>query len=263
MPLMTIIGCRMFEDEIVHLVEKDPQIDELIVIESEDIGTLIKKLDDIGRPYKIQTLEELPPRQRDQDNGKFTLAIDLMEFALDARPERLKEEVYRELDRAVEHSDEVLIFYGLCGNVLGSVEKDFEPCPCLVRILKDEDGEVVDDCICATLGGREEFLKAQKCDKEATFFMTPMHAAHWREMVVFTGLTPDPDNIEMTKMVFDYSGYKNVAKVDTGLTYEKNYDDKVDEFAKLFDFDIIEIKGNLELIEKCYEKAKMEILGQD
>nr|WP_269850722.1 hypothetical protein [Methanosarcina horonobensis] len=26
MPVITIIGCRMFEDEIMHLLENDPQI---------------------------------------------------------------------------------------------------------------------------------------------------------------------------------------------------------------------------------------------
>ena len=35
-------------------------------------------------------------------------------------------------------------------------------------------------------------------------------------------VTPDPDNVEMTKMVFDYSRYKNVTKINTGLFYEKN-----------------------------------------
>jgi len=49
-----------------------------------------------------------------------------------------------------EKTDGVMVFYGLCGNVLGSVENDLSQPECLVRILKDEDGEIADDCICVT-----------------------------------------------------------------------------------------------------------------
>ena len=33
MPVITIIGCRMFEDEIMHLLENDPEIEEVLVVE--------------------------------------------------------------------------------------------------------------------------------------------------------------------------------------------------------------------------------------
>ena len=52
--------------------------------------------------------------------------------------------------------------------------------------------------------------------------------------------TSDPDNVEMTKIVFDYSGYKNVAKINTGLFYEKEFEAKVREFAELYGFEVVE-----------------------
>lgn len=60
----------------------------------------------------------------------------------------------------------------------------------------------------------------------------------------------------MTKMVFDYSGYKNVAKVSTELCYEKEFETKVEEFARLYNFEIVEMEGSPELIENSYKKAK-------
>ena len=33
MPVISIIGCRMFEDEIMHLLENDPEIEKVIVVE--------------------------------------------------------------------------------------------------------------------------------------------------------------------------------------------------------------------------------------
>lgn len=60
----------------------------------------------------------------------------------------------------------------------------------------------------------------------------------------------------MTKMVFDYSGYKNVAKINTGLGYEKELETKVKEFANLYSFEIINMEGSPELLENCYFKVK-------
>ena len=36
----------MFEDELVHLIEKDPEIEELIVVENKDSGSFVQKLID-------------------------------------------------------------------------------------------------------------------------------------------------------------------------------------------------------------------------
>lgn len=43
----------------------------------------------------------------------------------------------------------------------------------------------------------------------------------------------------MTKIVFDYSGYKKVAKINTGLFYEKEFETKVREFAELYGFEVV------------------------
>lgn len=88
-----------------------------------------------------------------------------------------------------------------------------------------------------------------------------MQAANWKEMLVLAKLTPDPDDIEMTKMVFDYSGYKNVGKVDTGLCYEKEFDQAVDEFASLFDFEKRLFEGSTKVSDECYHSIKKEIIG--
>jgi hypothetical protein len=147
------------------------------------------------------------------------------------------------------------LFYGLCAT-LGKVEKEMSKCSCPVYILKEGNGEIVDDCIGAVLGGRAAYLDKLKSFKGVgTFFMTPMWAANWKEMIRSAGITNDPDNTKMAKYVFDYAGYKKVAKLKTGLNYELGFDSMVEEFAKTFDFEIIEMDANLELIEKCFYNA--------
>lgn len=272
MPIMTIIGCRIFEDEVVHLIEKESELDRVIVLKNENNAGLIRKLEENGNSYTVLPIEEIrrvlerkerneerKGEKREESSG-LTLVVNLLEFALDGFPDRLREAVYEAIEDMKKYSDAVLLLYGLCGNVLGSVEKDFEASGFPVFILTDKGGEIVDDCVGAVLGGRGAFLSKLKSEGTGTYFLTPVGAAYWKEMLVASRITPDPENIEMTKMVFDYSGYKNVAKVDTGLHYEKEFETKVREFAESFGFEIVDMEGSPDLIERCYERAREEVL---
>jgi hypothetical protein len=64
----------------------------------------------------------------------------------------------------------------------------------------------------------------------------------------------------MLRKVNEVTGYKRVAKVRTGLTYTENFDEKVDEFAEIFDFEVLEVEGGQSLFEKCYSDIKDEVL---
>jgi len=277
MPVITIIGCRIFEDEVIHLIEKESEVKEVIVVKNENNAGLIRKLEEIKNSHTVLPIEEIRElmgrkkteegrlreekgKETAEKDSSLTLIVNLLEFALDGFPDRLKEVVYETIENAKEYSDAVLLLYGLCGNVLGSVEQDFEAAGFPVFILTDEEGEIVDDCVGAVLGGREAFLSKLKAEGTGTYFLTPVGAIYWKEMLIASRITPDPENIEMTKMVFDYSGYKNVAKVDTGLHYEKEFETKVREFADSFGFEVVDMEGSPKLIERCYEKAKEEVL---
>ncbi len=127
--------------------------------------------------------------------------------------------------------------------------------------MKEENGEIVDDCIGAVLGGRSRYLEVLKsCKGIGTFFLTPMWAANWREMIRTAGLSQDPDDITMSKLVFDCVGYKRVARINTGLTYEKEFEDRVREFSTLFDFEVTDLEGTMKFVESCYAKTKTSVL---
>lgn len=263
MPVITIIGCRMFEDEIMHLLENDHEIKEVFVVESDDCKGITRKMTESGLEYKVIPLEEMPEKSADKSKS-LTLVIYMLELALHAIPENLKKTVYSKVELMAPRSDGILLFYGLCGNVLGKIEEDFKALDCRVCILKEENGEIVDDCIGAVLGGRKQYLEALKsCRGVGTFFLTPMWAVNWREMVRTAGLSQNPDDISMSKFVFDYAGYKKVARVNTGLAYEKDFDACVKEFSTLFEFEITNLEGTLQLVESCYAKTKTSVLDAD
>lgn len=254
--VLSIIACRIFEDELVYMIEEYGNSARLVLIEDENSTNIARKLTHCGCVYMTLPLEKVPQFMTDAPQDSTIIVIHMLELALHERPEILKRTVYEKIELMSMYSQTILLFYGLCGNVLGKVEVEMSKCTCPVYILKEENGEIVDDCIGAVLGGREAYLsKLKNCRGNGTFFMTPMWAANWKEMVATSRITNDPDNIEMVKFVFDHAGYKKVAKLKTGLAYEPGFDDMVKEFAKIFDFEIIEMDASLSIIEKCFCSA--------
>jgi hypothetical protein len=261
MPIMTIIACKIFEDEIVHVVENDPSIGRLILINSDDSAGLAEKFNSREISYEQFSIDSVASNLYSNELDKTTLIVNILELALHAIPDTLKDGVYSVAEEMSSYSDAILLFYGLCGNALAKVEDDLKHLPCKVSILKEDNGQIIDDCIGAVLGGRAAYLETLKsCSGVGTFFMTPMWAANWREMLYSAGMTSEPDNIEMSKFVFEQVGYKTVAKIDTGLHYVENFNSIVDDFAKIFDFDIIEMKASPALFERCYKQLKEEVV---
>ncbi len=259
MPVLTLICCRMFEDEIVHLLENDPLAKDVFVVNNDESEGMKRKLTASGVAHQLVPLESLNPDFFKKDD--FQVVIQVLEFALHAIPTKLKDEVYANIHKFTPISDGILLFYGLCGNILRDIDKDFEDHQCKVSILKEPNGEIIDDCIGAVLGGRDAYLQTLKSFKgEGTFFLTPMWAANWRDMLVSSGFGKDRDDIKTSRFVFETVGYKHVARVETGLTYEKDFYSQVDEFAELFDFDILSIPANLDTLKACYMDVRNSVL---
>jgi hypothetical protein len=264
MAFMCIIACRIFEDEIVHVIKNDVQIRSVFVLDSPDAVGILSKLSDNKIHYTICSQDELKNVMYNKHDEDYYILLNILGFSLDASPQLLKENVYKQVGIMSEYTDSILIFYGLCGNVLGNINRDFAHLSCPIHILREEDGEIIDDCIGASLGGRKPYLAALKgAAGEGVYFLTPMGAAFWKEMAVIARLTNDPDNTAMTKIVFDYAGYTKVGKINTGLGYEKDFDTKVEEFAKSFDFRIVDIEGTVSISEQSYQRAKDSIRAKE
>jgi len=262
MTVLSILGCKILQDEIVWLITNDSQIKRILIVENKNILEFIEKLDEQHICYSIVPFKKLPQILQNIDKNELIVVINLMELGLHAVPKKLKSEVYQSVREMIQFSNGILIFYGLCGNVLGNVEEDFclEKDGCTVRILRDDE-RIVDDCIGATVGGGANYLKLLKThSKEPAFFFTPMYASSWRELLSIDKLHPDPEKaLKMAKKVNDLAGYSRVAKLSTGLIYVKDIDQKIEEYAKLFGYSIFEIDGNQEIFEKCYLSIKDEI----
>ncbi|SFM30371.1 DUF1638 domain-containing protein [Methanolobus profundi] len=262
MSVMSIIACKIMQDEIVWLFTNDPEIDRIIIVENENISEFREKLNEQHVPYEVIPFEKMQEHPDVTDKDGLVIIVNILELGLHAVPKTLRSEVYQTIEEMVPFSDGILLFYGLCGNVLGKVEEDFclEKDGCIVRILRD-DVRIVDDCIGAAVGGGANYLKLLKThSKEPAFFFTPMYANSWRELLSIDKYASDPEKaLKMAKMVNDMAGYSRVAKVNTGLTYVKDIDAKIEEYASLFGYSTFEVSGNQEIFKKCYFSIKDEL----
>ncbi len=106
----------------------------------------------------------------------------MLRRGLHADVEMVRVEVYRKIMEMSKFSDRILIFYGTCGHSLSNLEKDFESLGCQLYFLKDENGETVEDCISAALGGNDVYARTLVNGEGAgTFYLTPMWASNWEE----------------------------------------------------------------------------------
>jgi len=262
MTTTAIVSCRIFEDELTYIMKKENENNtRIILVETPFIDSIERKFESEGIEYIKTGNENLKEiLGRSEKEGDDTVILQLIEFSMEVRPNEVKNEAYKRVQMLQDiGADGVMVFYGLCGNVFGEIENELSRPNCPVRILRDEDGEIGDDCICISLGRRSKYIRILKESKsgEGTYFLTPMQAAYWREIAYASALTPDPNDDEMLKMVFEYSNYKNVGKVATGLKYEDGFDAIVDDFSERFSLAIINYEGTPSMIEKSYEKNRL------
>ncbi|WP_167848835.1 DUF1638 domain-containing protein [Methanolobus halotolerans] len=262
MTVMNITGCRMFEDEIIDILCRDSRIDDIIIIENEECTGMVQKMEKAGLSYRFLPLDEVSDECGSASSDSYVITINIMGLSLHGDPKCLREQVYMNVKKISDFSDGIFLFYGLCGNVLKRIDKDLEQLPCPVSILRDSDGRIVDDCIGAVVGGRKSFLKMiAGFNRKSTIVMTPMWVQNWQEMFQHSGFIENREDVEMAKFVLDSMGYEAVIKIDTGLQYTEDYDKKIEDFAKIFQLNILEIEGKQDIINDSFFGFRDRILA--
>jgi hypothetical protein len=263
MRVMSIISCKIFEDEIVHLVEHDEEVDEVLILKNGSSEDIVRKFGEIGCPCRELTLNNIEAHRcfkdvKHVDGEGLMLVLNILEVVgMGKKRTILKTNVYDAILKMSLFSDGMLLFYGLCGNLLKDIEDDFKYLECPLALLRDPEGNIVDDCICAALGGKRAFMEKIKGFRgERVFMLTPMWAANWEKMVVANGFARNLENLEESRMVFRAARYTQVAKINTGLNYQQNFESRVREFAAFYGFGITELETDQAIFEMCYSELK-------
>ncbi|HII94256.1 MAG TPA: DUF1638 domain-containing protein, partial [Candidatus Methanofastidiosum sp.] len=176
-----IISCEVFEDELLFVMKEHPEIGKIIIVNTEESKYFENLVRDNYPFEKIKMARELfAPRYLKREE-ELEVIIYILPLFLHNDPDELKEEVLKACIDLQKHSDYLLLFYGLCGNSLNNLEGMLKEnrikVPC--GILKDENNkEIVDDCVCALLGSKVDYLEILT-KEPGTFFLTPGYARHW------------------------------------------------------------------------------------
>jgi len=267
MPVLSIVACRMLEDELVHLLSADREVRELLLVDGKEALSLSAKLKAQSRPHLLLGLDKIAPHLRERlsrsggvrsrnsagpKTKELAVVVSPLRLGLHSDLDQLKAAVYDNIRRLAAFSDGILIFYGKCGNALADLEQDLSDLACPIYFLTDEQGERIDDCIALALGGNEIYDRTLAEHQDVALFMTPMWASNWKAMgdEAASGKRLD------LGAILRGTGMTKVARIDTGLFFEPGFREKVDSFAREFGLQIIELPGEAGLAKSSYERAK-------
>jgi hypothetical protein len=266
MPVLSIVACRMLEDELVHLLSADREVRELLLVDGRQALSLSAKLKAQSRPHLLLGLDSIARHLQERQNrpgdifsrsagpkaAELAVVVSPLPLGLHSDLEQLKAAVYDNIRRLAAFSDGILIFYGKCGNALADLEQDLSDLACPIYFLTDERGERIEDCIALALGGNEIYERTLAEHQDVALFMTPMWASNWKAM----GEETAPEKRRDLGAMLRGTGMTKVARIDTGLCFEPGFDEKVDGFAREFGLQRIELPGKASVAKGSYERAK-------
>ncbi|MDW7733138.1 MAG: hypothetical protein SCH66_12025 [Methanolobus sp.] len=147
MPLMSIIGCEMFAQEVSQLLGKDGDIERLIVI-NEKKSDIVKQLQDLGAEYEELSPDMLPAGLK--RNKGLCVIVDLQSVSLHIDRFRIKKETYEKIKFYGKVSNGVLLLYGVHNEAFADVLSDFERARFHLVALKGDGSMMsesgIDDC---------------------------------------------------------------------------------------------------------------------
>lgn len=259
MTILGIVGCRMFEDEITHVISKDPDIDRVYIIEHEENKGLLHKLKAEG--FDPVTLPFYKIKSDLKRSNEFSVIVHLQGMGLHINPVRLKNETYTNISLMTRSVDGILLFYGSCGRTFSRVKRDFAHTGCFIEVLQDNSSESInplEDCIAAALGGNSRYRKILRSHSD-TFFLTPMWAVNWKTAFrvgdeLLMGFEFTPEHLREL-------GYRKVARINTKLSYEPNFEKRIEEFASNFGFEVIELEGSTEIVQNSYNQMRNMLIS--
>ncbi|WP_406661758.1 DUF1638 domain-containing protein [Methanolobus sp. ZRKC3] len=272
MPVLSIVGCKILEDEITHVLAKYRENSRIILVDDLESMGLAKKLRLLNIPFSKTPIDRvenflgnrgkrsgssfLSRILRSKDNSDLVVVVKIMQLGLHRDHHLLREGVEEQIVSMTGFSDGIFLFYGLCGNSLKGIEEITEGLECELYLLSDSDGNVVDDCISIAFGGNKRYERELNRQHEAaTLFFTPMWAAKWESA---GNMTTDMVGKNCNSFFTEKIG--RVIQLDTGLQFEKEFNEKISELAVHFDAEVLKMQGSTDIVDSCYPKVRDDLL---
>lgn len=251
-----IIGCQVLEDEMAYVVAQDPEVEQVIVIDSTMEKSMVGKIQHMAPQKKVSCFDEKYDIKQFQLTTGLTVVLWVKSIALHQSPPLLREEVTQAILRLEPLIQSALIFYGQCGSAFRNMEIFSQGMHVPVTILKDNDGALIDDCYGTVLGGREEYRAFLVNQPGPCFVLNTMWAANWKHFMQELQMMHDPSCIDEAKEVFQYMDYKRTVGLNTGLVDQLVFERQLGEFAAIFGLELEDHRCTLRIVESSYKEAK-------
>ena len=250
---LAIVGCTVLQEELFHVLRRDPEIDRIVLVERDE-GVKVQPRLESALPGKHIVLVKA------QDlalvaHGGFSIYLVLKTTSLHRDPEELRREVIETAQVLKPYVSSMLLFYGLCRNALRKMRKVSEEVGLPIMILTDPEGFEVDDCFGAVLGGKKKYLEHIKAN-HGTLFLTTGYAEHWSGKLGSKDMISALQAYEDLRFVFERCGYNKVLRLDTGLGDDKKFQKQVDMLVRTFDMKLEKKECDLSVFEHSYALAK-------
>lgn len=283
MPVLSIIACEMLEDELVHVLAKDSEIKHLFVVTNGNSFRFVKKLRSENlRPFTFSSdrLYSIISENKRRSAGSFmkilsnipvfrkvsgalnrnqerelTVVVNLLGKDLHSDIDKLQAEVYLNAKKMSQISDGILLFYGKCGSE--KVKAELQETDCPVYYLRDDKGNIADDCISTALGGNEIYTKTMLFGGgRGAIYATPM----WLSSLNETDYKSTASFRNISKYLSSPM-YSLLFKINNQSYKDNNFHRNASEFARIFDMETIDINGTMDVAVNSYMEARKGVCG--
>jgi len=261
---LMMMTCPLLEDEMLHNLNTDPDEKRIFLLMNKNTETLIPKLKAKNIEFVQITEEDFFNEAACVPREGYNIIIWMMNLGLHSEPKDLAIEIRRLMRMVPGHADGIALYYGLCGNGLEGIrEWGRENLPIPMTLFTDKEGKLCDDCICVPLGSSESYLNLMK-EHTGVMYLTPAVACSWKDFFYHSELFKGLDRIEMDrkefmKLMLDMAGYKQCLKIQTNLGDQEHFQERCEEYAKVFELELIELEDgwvSTEVADRMYAEAK-------
>ena len=247
MGTLGILTCEILELEFAHLLNGDPDIKRVAILEDAHSAHMIETLEAI-KPKQVNRLPGLASFKPDPDN-RINVIVRVLELGLHNRKHTLQQGLVQAAREMGPYVDAFLLGYGLCGNAFENPDELLSDAGVPVFIPMDED-HPVDDCVGLIIGGRKRYY-GEQCKVAGTFFMIPGWTYHWQRMFdqEFGSLS-----VDLAKWLF--KDYERSLLVSTPVMSEAQMEKNVQEFSSMFGLRTEACTGRLDILADTWNAAK-------
>ncbi|WP_167848852.1 DUF1638 domain-containing protein [Methanolobus halotolerans] len=273
----------MLEDELVYVLSTDLEIKHLFVVENINSFRFVQKLRSENlKPFvfssdrlysmvsesnrsppdgftkmfsSIPVLKQMYDALNRKKKRELTVVVNLLRKDLHSDIDYLQSEVYLNAKEMSKISDGILLFYGKCGYSSEEVQDDLQRLDCPVYFLRDDEKNIVDDCVSVALGGNEIYTKTMLLGNgRGAIYATPM----WLSIMNETDYK-STESYQNAKKYLSNSMYSLLFKINNQKYKDNNFHRNASEFATLFDMEIINTDGTMDVATNSYVEAKTSI----